>query len=144
LPVQALAIRLDAFRHALGRAVTHDEFHAPLAIHDGEVEAAVVYGEPRRSGEVRFWSARRAGAPVSDAEFDGWAADGFRLAVEFLERRPPDVFAALRAAGRNLQVCVEVWAAGELTVIDWPPELYAVCRRLGLGLVSMWSSPDEA
>jgi len=42
--------------------VTHEEFIAPLAIPDGEVEA-VVFDE--QQAEIRFWSARRDGTPVS-------------------------------------------------------------------------------
>ena len=143
VPVQAMTVRLDAFRHDLSRAVTHEEFIAQLAIHLGEVEEAVVFGEPRRSGEVRFWSARKAGAAVSDAEFEAWAADGFRLAVRFLEQRPPSVFAALKAGGLDIRVCVEVSVVGEFPIIDWPKALYAACCLHGIGLGSMWPSPDE-
>jgi hypothetical protein len=139
-----MTVRLDAFRHDLGRAVTHEEFIEPLAIHLGEVEEAVVFGEPRCSGEVRFWSARREGVAVKDTEFNAWAADGFRAAVRFLEQRQPSVFAALKAGGLDIRVCIEVSVVGEFPIIDWPETLYGACRIHGIGLVSMWPSPDEA
>jgi hypothetical protein len=70
VPVQALTVRLAAFRHDLGRAVTHEGFIAPLAILPDEVDETVVFGEPRRSDEVRFWSARCFAAAVDAAAFD--------------------------------------------------------------------------
>lgn len=142
MPTLGMVIELEAFRHN-GPPITDDEFLVPLAIAAGEVEAAWSWKEHWGGAGVRIVSVR-SDEPLTDDRFDDWSADAFRCAVRFLECRPKGVFGGLEAAGLvNLRICVTLRYEGEFPIIDWPPELYAVCRRLDIGLVSTWASPED-
>jgi hypothetical protein len=144
MPVRSLVIEFIGVR-TTGPDVGDGEFANALAIQPGEVEAAGASGP----GSVRVSSVRFSPPPGNDAPvvagvpddaFDAWAADAFRAAVQFLERRPETVFADLKASGFDLRMEIEVSVTGEFPIIDWPPELYDACRRHGVGLLSIW--PD--
>ena len=76
-------------------------------------------------------------APVSDAEFDAWAAPAFEAAVRFLRGRPPGALATISSLGVYLRVCICVEEVGP-SYVDWPDELYAACRECGVGFVTIY------
>ena len=141
MPTLSVKIEFEAFHHD-GRGIAANKFIALMAIQTGEVEAIVVNGLPGNRAFIRLASAT-SDVGVSDNDFDTWAAGAFRSAVRFLERRSKETFAGLKKAGlADVRVCVNVLYAGEYPIIDWPSELYAMCRHHEVGLVSTWESPE--
>jgi hypothetical protein len=58
----------------------------------------------------------------------------FRVAGRFLDRRSPEVTAALRAAGLSLRLFVDIRMDQDQMELEFPPELLAACGRHGLGI----------
>ena len=137
----AVTFEFQAYRHD-APPITDAEFLIPLAIAPGEAEAAWSWQEPWGGAGVRI-AALRSKRPVSNGEFDHWAADAFGAVVRFLNGRPSGAYDRLRAAGLNLRLCVDVVYVGDSPIVDWPPEVYAVCENHDLGLVSSWELPGS-
>jgi hypothetical protein len=137
----AVTFEFQAYRYD-APPITDAEFLVPLAIAPGEVEAAWSWKERWGGAGVRIATARSE-QPVGDAEFDGWAADTCRAVVRFLDGRPAGALDRLRAAGLvNLHLSADVLYVGEFPIVDFPPEVYAACRRCDIGFVSSWELPD--
>src|SRR5437764_695496 len=97
--------------------VTTAEFLAPLNIQPGEVEAARADGGAWASGMVYFAVVRYSGfahvetsadAGAQSEAFHAGVVEALRAAGQFLDRRPPAVTTAMRAAGLSLRLFVEV------------------------------------
>jgi hypothetical protein len=141
MSVGSVLIGLQASGRADG--VTSDEFMAPLDIQPGEVEATRADGGPWASGMVYFAVVRYSDFSHIDTSADAGAqtiafmagvAEAFRAAGRFLDRRPPTVTMAMRAAGLLLQLFVEVRMDQDQMELELPPELLAACGRHGLGV----------
>lgn len=125
------------------RGVTAVEFLAPLAIEPGEVEAIRADGGPWASGMVYLGVVRFSAFDSVDSSIDAGAQseafhagviDAFRAAGRFLDRRSPEVTAALRSAGLSLRVFVEVRMDQDQMELEFPPAFLAACGRHGLGI----------
>ena len=125
------------------RGVSASEFLNPLAIQPGEVEAAQADGGAWASGMVYFAVVRysafahvdtSADAGAQSIAFEAGIAEAFRTAARFLDRRPPAVTAAMRAAGLSLRLFVEVRMDQDQMELEFPPELLAACGRHALGV----------
>ena len=86
------------------------------------------------------WLARDANRSVSNRTaaqsiaFEAGIAEAFRAAGRFLDSRQPEVTAAMRAAGLELRLFVEVRMDQDQMELEFPPELLAACGRHGLGV----------
>jgi hypothetical protein len=140
MSVGSVLIGLQASR-AGGRGIATDEFLTPLNIQPGEVEAARADGGEWASGMVYLSVVRLsafadiddsidAGAPT-EAFFAG-LVEAFRAAGRFLDRRPPEVLAALRAVGLSLRLFVDVRMDDDQMDLELPPEFLAACGRHAL------------
>src|ERR1700722_5092622 len=116
MSVGSVLIGLEASRRD-GRSVTTDDFLAPLHIRPGEVEATRADGGAWASGMVYLAVIRYSGFALVDTAADAGAqseafhaavVEAFRAAGRFLDRRPPEVTAALRAGGLSLRLFVDV------------------------------------
>lgn len=141
MAVASVLIGLQASGGA--RGVTAAEFLAPLAIQPGEAKAARADGGPWASGMVYFAVVRQSEFAQADMSADTGAqseafhagvVEGFRAAGRFLNRRSPEVTAAMRASGLALRVFVEVRMDQDQMELELPPDLMAECGRHGLGV----------
>lgn len=123
--------------------MTTGEFLAPLNIQTGEVEATRADGGAWASGMVYFAVVRfsdfahvdtTADAGAQSEAFFAGVVEAFRAAGRFLDRRPPEVTAGLRAAGLSLRLFVEVRMNQDQMDLEFPPELLAACARHSLGV----------
>lgn len=142
MSVGSVLIGLQASR-ADSRGVTAREFVEPLEIHEGEAEAVRADGGEWASGMVYLSVVRPSDfAGVDDSvdavapteAFDAGVIDAFRDAAGFLDRRPPEVTARLRACGLSLRLFVEVRMDQDQMELEFPPEFLAACGRHGLRL----------
>jgi len=142
MSVGSVLIGLQASRHD-GRGVTTAEFLAPLAIQPGETEATRADGGEWASGMVTFPVVRSSAFAHVETSVDAGAqseaffaatVEAFPATGQFLERRSPDVTAALRAAGLSLRLLVEVRMDQDQMELEFPPELLAACGRHSLGI----------
>ena len=81
MPIVSVAIELTA--RNFSRVITAEEFLTPLNIQPGEVEDAWVNKAPWGSSAVRISSCRNTSRTAiidSEALFDAWAAETFRVA----------------------------------------------------------------
>jgi hypothetical protein len=138
----SVLIALQASRQD-GRGVTTDEFLTPLDLQPGEVEVTRADGGAWASGMVYFAVVRysafahvdtRADAGAQAEAFFAGVVEAFRATGRFLDRRSPEVTAALRAAGRSLRLFVEVRMDQDQMELEFPPELLATCGCHGLGI----------
>ena len=60
--------------------------------------------------------------------------NAFKSVASFLDRRPPEVTAALRGAGLKLQLFIDVHMDQNQMELEIPPELMAACARHSLGI----------
>lgn len=153
MSVGAVLIGLQASRGD-GRGVTTAEFLTPLDILPGEVEATRADGGAWASAMVYLAVVRYrdfdhvdksddAGAQ-SEAFFAG-IKESFRVAARFLDLRSPKVTAAMRAAGIELRLFVEVRMDQDQMELEFPPELLAASGRhlIGMHLISNDIPADE-
>lgn len=142
MTVSQVLIGLQASR-ADGRGITRDEFIVPWMIERGEVEFASATGAPWRSGMLTLAVIRYEDFERVDDATDAGAASSafladlmakFREAARFLERRTPEMTAALRASGMSLRIFVEVRMNEDQMDIEFPPEFLAACGRHSLGV----------
>ncbi len=142
MSVGSVLIGLQASRKD-GRGVTSAEFLAPLDIRSGEVEGTRADGGSWASGMVVLAVVRYSGFAHIDTRADAGAqseafyagvVEGFRAAGQFLDRRPTEVVAAIRAAGVSLRLFVDVRMDQDQMELEFPPELLAACGRHGLGV----------
>jgi hypothetical protein len=142
MSVGSVLIGLQASRRD-GRGVTSGEFLTPLNIQPGEVEATRADGGAWASGMVYFAVVRLSafagagdstdpGAPVE--AFFAQVVEAFRATGRFLDRRPPEVTASLRAAGLSLRLFVDVRMDQDQMELELPPELLAACGRHALSV----------
>jgi hypothetical protein len=142
MSVGSVLIGLQAWRRD-GRGVTSGEFLAPLNIQPGEVEATRADGGAWASGMVFFSVIRLSafsgvkdstdpGAPTE--AFFAQVVEAFRATGRFLDRRPPEVTAGLRAAGLSLRLFVDVRMDQDQMELELPPDLLAACGRHALSV----------
>src|SRR4051812_47566907 len=132
MPTHSLVIEFVACRYD-APPIRDREFVTPLAIKDGECEAAWSWKEHWGGSGVRIVTLE-SDDPIADCDFDGWAAKAFDSVVRFLKARPVGVFDQLREFGLgNLGVHVDVIYTGDFPIIDWPSDLYDTCRELKIG-----------
>lgn len=141
MSVGSVLIGLQASGHNHG--VTAVEFLAPLAIQPGEVEASLADGGPWASGMVYLAVVRystfahvdtSADAGAQSIAFEAGVAEAFRAAGRFLDRRSPEVTAAMRSEGLSLRLIVEIRMDQDQMELEFPPELLAACGRHSLGI----------
>jgi hypothetical protein len=141
MSVGSLLIGLQASGRPDG--VTAAEFLAPLNIQLGEAEDTRADGGAWASGMVYFPVVRycdfahvdtSADAGAQSIAFEAAVGEALRAAGQFLDRRPPSVTAAMRAAGLKLRLLVEVRMDQDQMELEFPPELLAACGRHGLGV----------
>jgi hypothetical protein len=143
MSVGSVLIGLQAWRKDDERGVTTAEFLCPLDIQPGEVEATradggawasamVYFGVIRQSDFAHVDTSADAGAPIQ--AFEGAVKDAFLAAGRFLDRRPPNVTASLRASGLSLQLFVEIRMDQDQMELELPPELLVACGRHSLGM----------
>jgi hypothetical protein len=137
MSVGSVLIGLQASRKD-GRGVTTEEFLAPLAIRSGEVQATRADGGEWSSSMVYFAVIRHSDFDHVDKSADAGAqteaffaaiVDAFRATARFLDQRPPEVSASMRAAGLSLQLFIEVRMDQDQMELELPPELLAACGR---------------
>lgn len=126
-----------------GRGVTTGEFIAPLEIRPGEVEgiradagewaAGMVYFAVVRSSSFAHADTMTDAGAQSEAFFAG-VVEAFRAAGRFLDRRSPEVTAAMRLAGLSLRLFVEPRMDQDQMELEFPPDFLAACSRHGLGV----------
>lgn len=142
MSVGSVLIALQASRQD-GEGVTTAEFLTPLSIQPGEVEATHADGESWASGIIYLAVVRYSGFAHIDCTADAGAQseafhagviEEFRVAGRFLDRRPPAVMAAMRAAGLSLRLLVDVRMDEDQMEMEFPPELLTACGRQGLGV----------
>ncbi len=142
MSVRSVLIGLQASRKD-GRGVTSAEFLAPLDIQSGEVEGIRADGGPWASGMVYLAVVHdsefahvdtRTDAGAQSEAFSIGVVEGFRAAGLFLDQRPTEVVAAIRAAGVSLRLFVELRMNQDQMELEFPPELLAACGRHGLGV----------
>ncbi len=142
MSVGSVLIGLQASRRD-GKGVTTLEFLAPLTIQAGEVEAACADGGPWASGMVYFAVIRFSDFAHVDTTGDAGAqteaffagvVEAFRAVGRFLDQRPPEITAWMRAAGLSLRLFVEVRMNQDQMELDLPSDLLAACGRHSLGV----------
>jgi hypothetical protein len=142
MSIGSVLIGLQASRED-GRGVTTAEFLAPLNIRTDEVDAVRADGGSWGSGMFYLAVVRFSGFAHIDTAADAGAqseafyagvVEGFRNAGRFLDRRPPEVTAAMRAAGLSLRLFVDVRMDDDQMELEFPPEFLAACSRHGLGV----------
>ena len=144
MPIVSVAIELTA--RNFSRVITAEEFLTPLNIQPGEVEDAWVNKPPWGSSAVRISSCRNTSKTVmidSEALFDAWAAETFRMAINFLNRRQSEVFACISSSGLFLRLEVEIVEFGAVTIYDFPQELYQLCRSHKIDFYSLHPGSDH-
>jgi len=119
-----------------GRGVTSAEFLEPLNIQPGEAEATHADGGVWASGVIYLAIIRLSAFAHIDTSADAGAqseaffasiVEAFRGSARFLDRRPPSVTAALRAAGLSLCLFVDVRMDQDQMELELPSELLAAC-----------------
>lgn len=142
MSVLSVLVGLQASR-ADGQGITTAGFLTPLAIQPGEVEATTADGPMWMSGMVYFAILRyRAFAHVDTSDDAGAQSEAFfagiiealRSVGRFLDRREPAVTAAMREAGLELRLFIEVRMDQDQMELEIPPELLAACGRHRLGV----------
>jgi len=142
MSVGAIQITLQSWRED-GRGVSAEEFLAPLNLQPGEVEATQTDGGAWASGLVYLATVNFSEFTHVDASADAGAPreafgaaiqEAFRAAARFLDQRPPEVTARLRAAGLSLKLFVEIRMNQDQMDLEFPPVLLAACGRHDLGI----------
>jgi hypothetical protein len=142
MSVGSVLIGLQASRKD-GQGVTSAEFLTPLKIQPGEVEATRADGGAWASGMVYFAVVRYSAFAHVDTSADAGArseaffagvVEAFRGAGRFLDRRPPQVTAGMRAAGLSVRLFIDVRMDQDQMELEFPPELLGACGRHGLGV----------
>lgn len=125
------------------RGVAAAEFLDPLDIQPGEAEATRADAGPWASGMVYLavvrYSAfahvdKSADAGAQSEAFHAAVVEAFRVAGRFLDLRPPEVTATMRAVGLSLRLFVDVRMDQDQMELEFPPEFLAACGRHGLGV----------
>lgn len=140
MAVGSVLIALQASRPD-GSGVTSAEFLGPLDIKPGEVEGARADGGPWASGMVYFSIVRETDFAHVDTASDAGAQseafyrtviDAFRDVGRFLESRPSETTAKMRATGLSMRIFVDVRMDQDQMELELPPEFLAACGRHGL------------
>lgn len=142
MTVRSVLIGLQASRED-GLGVASAEFLGPLGIQSGEVEGTRAERGPWASGMVYLAVVRYSAFDHVDTTTDAGAqseafatgvVEGFRAAGRFLDRRPTEALAVIRAAGVSLRLFIEVRMNQDQMELNFPPEFLAACGRHGLGV----------
>jgi hypothetical protein len=115
----------------------------PFKIEPGEVETTLADGGAWTSGVIRLAVVRFSAFDHVDLSIDAGAkceafsagvVEAFRTAGGFLDRRPPEITAAMRAAGLSLRMLVDVRMDVDQMELELPPEFLAACGKHLVGV----------
>lgn len=146
MSVSSILIGLQGSRKD-GQGVTAAEYLGPLKIQSSEVVATNADGGSWAAGMVYIAVVRYSDFAHVDSSTDAGAQSeafhagvvtAFRVAGQFLDRRPLEVLAALRAVGLSLRLLIDVRMDDDQLELEFPPEMLAACgrHRLGVYLIS--------
>jgi hypothetical protein len=123
--------------------VTSGDFLRPLGIQAAEVVDTVADRGEWAAGMVYFAVIRFSDFANVDtstdagAQFEAFFAaivEAFRKTGQFLDRRSPEITAAMRASGHSLRIFVDIRMDVDQMELELPPELLAACGRHSLGV----------